>query len=100
MRFLFLAGWMAGWPVLGGMTITPSDWYTLVKFAKTATLWSVSCFLNVELPVDISFLDRSCPQMEALLRKRTAHLDLQRMTFCTTALAARRVCATVEDWQH
>ncbi len=49
--------------------------------------------------MDLSLFDHSCQWMEALLRTRTVHSDLQRMMFHTT-LAARRVFATVEDWQH
>ena len=81
-------------------TATPWDSYTHVKFAKTATLWSVRGFLNVESPVDIGLFDHSCHQMEELLASRTAHSELLRMTFHTTSLAARRACATVEDWPH
>ena len=66
----------------------------------SATLLSVRGILNVELPVDISLFDHSCRQMEVLLRKRTAHSALQKMTFHTTSLAVRRVCAIVEDWPH
>ncbi len=78
----------------------PEDSYTHVKFAKTATLWSVRGFLNVESPVDIGLFDHSCCRMEDLLATRTAHSELQQMTFHTTSLAARRACATVEDWPH
>ena len=81
-------------------TSTSRDTYTHVKFAKTATLWSVRGFLNVESPVDIGLFDHSCRRMEELLASRTAHSELQRMTFHTTSLAARRACATVEDWPH
>ena len=78
----------------------PEDSYIHVKFAKTATLWSVRGFLNVESPVDIGLFDHSCCRMEDLLATRTAHSELQQMTFHTTSLAARRACATVEDWPH
>ena len=78
--------------------MSAGDSYTHVKFAKTATLWSVRGFLNVESPVDIGLFDHSCRRMEELLASRTAHSELQRMTFHTTSLAARRACATVEDW--
>ncbi len=54
----------------------------------------------MESPVDIGLFDHSCSWMEALLKTRTAHSGFQRMTFHTTSLAARRVCATVEDWLH
>ena len=37
--------------------------YTHVKFAKTATLWSVRGFINVESPVDIGLFDHSCRSM-------------------------------------
>ncbi len=63
-------------------------------------MWSVRGFLEVESPVDIKLFDHSCPQMEELLQTRTSHLELQRMTFHTTSLAARRVCATVADWPY
>ncbi len=97
MRLFFFAGCLAQ----GDTTSTPSDRYTQVKFAKTATLWGVKGFLNVESPVDISLFDTSCRQMEALLRtKRTAHSEMQRKMFHTTSLLARRVCATIEDWPH
>ena len=76
------------------------DSYTHVKLAKTATLWSVRGFLNVESPVDIGLFDHSCHRMEDLLEARTANSKLQRMTFHTTLLAAKRACATVEDWPH
>ncbi len=38
--------------------------------------------------------------MEELLASRTSHSELQHMTFHTTSLAARKACATVEDWPH
>ena len=50
--------------------------------------------------MDISLFDHSCRRMEDLLEKRTAHWAPQEMMFHTTTLAARRVCATVEDWPH
>ncbi len=78
----------------------PEDSNTHVKFAKTATFWSVHGFLNVESPVDIGLFDHYCRRMEDLLATRTAQSKFQRMTFHTTSLAASRVCATVEDWPH
>ena len=92
---------MVVWMVWSNVAATSAgDSYTHVKFAKTAMLWSVRGFLNVESPVDIGLLDHSCRRMEELLESRTAHSELQRMTFHTTSLAARRACATVEDWPH
>ncbi len=38
--------------------------------------------------------------MEELLVTRIAHSVLQKMTLNTTALAAKRVCATIGDWPH
>ena len=81
-------------------TAAAGDSYTHVKFAKTATLWSKRGFINVELSVDIGLFDHLCHRMEDLLGERTAHSELQRMTFHTTSLAAKRACATVEDWPH
>ena len=90
----------------------PGDSYTHVKFAKTATLWRVRGFLNVESPVDVGLFDHSCRRMEELLAMRTAHSELQRKTFHTTSLAAceegvryRRGLATLvqrheADWRH
>ena len=74
--------------------------YSQVKFEKTATLWSMRGFLNMESPVDIGLFDHSCQQMEALLRMRTPHSELQKMLFHTTSLEARRVCTTVKDRPH
>ncbi len=96
MGLLLLVGWLVR---SDAATATPGDSYTHVKFAKTATLWSVRGFLNVESPVDIGFFDYSCRRLEQLLETRTAHSELQRMTF-HTVLAARRACTTVEDWPH
>ena len=92
-----LVGWMARG---NAATTSAGDSYTHIKFAKTATLWSVRGFLNVKSPVDIGLIDHSCHRMEELLESRTAHSELQRMMFHTTLLAARRACATVEDWPH
>ncbi len=71
-----------------------------VKFARTATLWSARGFLNIESPVDLSHFSVSCRRLQALLESRTTHSVYQEMTFHTTALAAKRVCATVGDWPH
>ncbi len=91
---------LVGWLMRSSEAALPEDSYTHVKFAKTATLWSVRGFLNVESPVDFGLFDHSCRRMEDLLATRVAHSELQRMTFHTTSLAARRVCATDEDWPH
>ncbi len=97
MGLLVLVGWlMRGSPA----ETAPGDSYTHVKFAKTATLWSVRGFLNVESPVDIGIFEHSCSRLEELLATRTAHSELQWKTFHTTSLAARKACATVEDWPH
>ncbi len=91
---------LVGWFMRSSEAAPPEDSYTHVKFAKTATFWSVRGFLNVESPVDIGLFDHSCRRMEDLLVTRTAHSELQRMTFHTTSLAARRAWATIEDWPH
>ncbi len=59
-------------------TASVGESYTHVKFAKTATLWSVRGFLNVESPVDIGLFNHSCRRMDELLESRTAHSELQR----------------------
>ncbi len=45
---------LVGWVLRSNVAVKTGDSYTHVKFAQTATLWSVWCFLNVESPVDIS----------------------------------------------
>ncbi len=50
--------------------------------------------------MDIRLFDHSWQQMEALLEARKAHSVLQKMTFHTTSLVVKRVCATVDDWPH
>ncbi len=93
--WLSIVGWMSRSNAAGA-----GDSYTHVKFAKTATLWSMRGFLNVESPVDIGLFHHSCHRLEELLESRTAHSELQRMTFHATSLATRRACATVKDWPH
>ncbi len=64
---LLIVGWMAS---SNAATVSAGDSYTHVKFAKTATLWSVRGFLNVESPVDIGLFDHSCRHMEEQLESR------------------------------
>ncbi len=85
---------------LAGETAADGDKYAQVRFTRTATLWSVKGFRNVELPMDLGLFDHSCQQMEALLRTRKPQSKLQSTTLNTTSLAARRVCATIENWPH
>ncbi len=73
-----------------GLSHTEAGLHTGEVREDFRALWSVKGFLNVESPVDIGLFDHSCQQMDALLRKRMPHSDLQRMTFHTTSLAAKR----------
>ncbi len=97
MRCLLILVFMFGGHNRATPSPTPLEHTAQVKFTRTATLWSARGFLNIESSVDRSHFDVSCRRLQALLEDRQTYSVYQEMTFHTTALAAKRVCATVGD---